>query len=293
MAAKHKITKKIVKRKVSSKTRAKPIENTMPEQAPTVIPNVPVQPVQPITFSQPVQPVEPIVPAQPSQPVSPQPVPVSPQSPTLTPSSDEELEIKMGTGDKSTQAASDPVQVANTAEAVSEKSSAQPKDEALITEGIQNKSEEKKNFLLPILVVVLLGAAVLGGLFIYRENFTAKVEKKVNEVSLPPSPIEKATPEPLDLSKFEIAILNGSGIDGEASNQKSNLESAGFNVAAIGNADESNYTETVIQSKKDVDDAFLDKLKGTLEESFEVTTEELDEDAETDIVIIIGNKKAE
>ena len=65
-------------------------------------------------------------------------------------------------------------------------------------------------------------------------------------------------------------------------------------IAEIGNADNSDYEETIIQAKKNVDKVFLDKLKTALKESFVVAdVEKLDEDAETDLVIIIGSKKNE
>lgn len=298
MAAKHKTTKKTVKRTVTSRRRVKPVENVIPEQVqPTVIPNTsfqpvqPAQPIQPIVPSQPIQPVQPIQTVQPmqivpmtssSQPVSTQET--SAENSTTQPvdaSADPEPEIKMGTEDRlatdsdTDGKATDPASLPQ-----------------ITSENNEDKSAEKKNLLLPILVIVLLGIAVLGGLFIYRQNFSKKIEK-IKEVSLSPTPIEKATPKPLDLSKFTIEILNGSGIEGAASSQKSDLESIGFKVATIGNADNGDYTTTLIQAKKDVDKAFLDKLRTTLEESLEVSTEELDKDAKTDIVIIIGSEKAE
>lgn len=294
MAAKHKATKKTAKRTVASKVH-KALESAILEQA-TVIPNnsfQPIQPVQPIVSPQPTQP--PIQPAQPIQPVqqvapmqtvpmpsSSQPMPVGETSAenSTTQPVEQEPEIKMGTEDRLAT------------DSIDGKATGPASPPQITTESNQNQSGEKKNVLLPILVIVLLGIAVLGGLFLYRQNFSKKIEK-IKEVSLSPTPIEKVTPKPLDLSKFKIEILNGSGIEGQASSQKTDLESMGFVVAAIGNADNGDYTTTLIQTKKDVDKAFLDKLRTVLEESFEVSTEELDEDAKTDVVIIIGSKKTE
>lgn len=101
-------------------------------------------------------------------------------------------------------------------------------------------------------------------------------------------------PEPtkaVDLTKYEIEIQNGSGISGEASRQQENLESEGFTVSSIGNADNSDYTETIIQAKETVEAAFLDKLKSVLEESFVVgETEELPQDADSDVIVILGSE---
>ena len=128
----------------------------------------------------------------------------------------------------------------------------------------------------------------------FKQNLLNRgLKEKVNVVSLSPTP-EEPTPKTVDLSKYTISVLNGSEIDGAASNLKSDLEGAGFQVSSIGNADKSDYAETVIQAKENVDKDFLDKLTTTLEESFAVgKTEELDEDSETDIIVIIGSKTAE
>ena len=302
MAAKTKTTKKTVKKKATFRKTVKSVESIPQEQA-TVIPNNSFQPIQPIQPVPPIQPVQPIInsdftqmpvqTAQPVQPVQPiqatpmnvssQPMPAQPVSPIDGPKIPEaaEPEIKIGTG----------IDGKSSSTVSSDGKNMDPKPDAsqIVAEALKDKSGGKKNLILPIIFIVLLGVAVLGGLFIYRENFTNKVEEKINEVSLSPSPIEKPTTIPVDLSKFTISILNGSGIAGEASNQKSDLESMGFTISAVGNADNSDYAETVIQAKKSVDKAFFDKLKTALEKSFEVTTEVLDEDAETDVTIIIGS----
>lgn len=280
MAAKTKTTKKTVKKKTTFRRKVKPVESSAPELI-VANPNSTFKPAQPI------QAVPVTGSAQPMSVRATSPIARSmTNNPTMQPaSSDGEPEIKIGTGtnNKSLSAVG------------SDRKGMNPKADAsqIAAEALKEKSGSKKNLLLPIIFIVLLGIAILGGLFIYRENFTNKIEEKINEVSLSPSPIEKPTPKPLDLSKFEIEILNGSGIAGEASSQKSDLESMGFKVVSIGNADNSDYVETVIQAKKSVDKTFLDKLKTTLEESFKVTAEELDDEVEIDIVVIIGSEKAE
>ncbi len=282
-------TKKTARRRVT-------VGRQREEPQATVIPDIPVQPVQAVPFAQPVQPTQPPVitsPSQPmqpnqptvNQPTQPQAQTVQPQQPSVqsapltfenpvTPTAEaEEAEIKIGTGDSSP--------------------AAQPGTDDPVKDDNQNQPHEKKNLLLPIIFIVLLGIAVLGGLFIFRQNFSNKQKEKVNVVSLSPTP-EEPTPKTVDLSKYTISVLNGSEIDGAASNLKSDLEGAGFKVPSIGNADNSDYKETVIQAKENVDKDFLDKLTTTLEESFAVgKTEELDEDSETDIIVIIGSKTAE
>jgi len=147
----------------------------------------------------------------------------------------------------------------------------------------------EKNFMWPILFIVFLAIAMLGGIFVYKNNMKSE---KVNVVTLIPTPT--VIPEPtktIDLSKYSIKILNGSGVDGKAGRQKTNLEGEGLTVSTIGNAANSDYTATIIQAKKEVDKVFLDKLKSVLEESFVVgEIEELPEDADSDVNVIIGSE---
>lgn len=151
----------------------------------------------------------------------------------------------------------------------------------------------KKNFMWPILFIFVIALAILGGVFIYKQGII-KTEK-VNEVVLTPAPIRTVSPTiaKVDLSKYEVKILNGSETEGEAGRQKISLEEEGFTISAIGNATESDYTDTIIQAKKEVESAFLDELKKVLELSFSVgKQEELPDDADSDVVVIIGSKKA-
>ena len=147
----------------------------------------------------------------------------------------------------------------------------------------------KKNFMWPILFIFIIALLMLAGIFAYKNT---KMQK-INVVTLSPTPT--VMPEPskaIDLSKYPIKILNGSGVSGEASRQKSSLETEGFVVSSTGNADNSNYAKTIIQAKKEVDADFLDKLKIVLEKSFILAeTEALSETTPTPVVIIIGRKK--
>lgn len=148
----------------------------------------------------------------------------------------------------------------------------------------------QKNFMWPILFVVFLALATLIGIFVYKQGMNKG--PNVNVVTLSPTPT--AMPEPtkaVDLTKYEIKVLNGSEVDGEAGRQKESLEAKGFTVFSIGNAANSDYIETIIQAKKTVEPAFLNKLKSVLGESFVVgETGELSSDADSDVIVIIGSE---
>ena len=148
----------------------------------------------------------------------------------------------------------------------------------------------KKNFMWPILFVFIIALLMLGGIFIYKNNIKSE---KVNVVTLSPTPT--IMPEPtkaIDFTKYEIKILNGSGVDGEASRQKENFEKEGFTISSVGNADSSEHTDTIIKAKEEIDKDFLDKLRSVLGSIFTLgETEILSEDATTPIVVILGTKK--
>lgn len=148
----------------------------------------------------------------------------------------------------------------------------------------------KKNYMWPILFIFIIALVILGGVFVYRQGVNKKSD--VNVVTLSPTPTVVPSPTiALDLSKYPIEVLNGSEVGGEAGRQKANLEGKGFTVASVGNADNSDYTKTIIQAKENVDKAFLDKLKSVLEESFVVgEVEVLPEDADSDVIVIIGSE---
>ncbi len=165
------------------------------------------------------------------------------------------------------------------------------KEKMIEEEQVASHSSAKKNYMWPILFIFIIAVVLMVGIFIYKQGMNKGTE--VNVVSLSPTPtiVPTATVAAIDLSKYEISILNGSGISGEASKQKESLEAKGFTVSTIGNAGNSDYTATIIQAKKEVDKAFLDKLKSVLESSFVLgNQEELPEDSDSDVIVILGSE---
>lgn len=150
---------------------------------------------------------------------------------------------------------------------------------------------QKKNYMWPILLIFIIVILLLVGVFLYKSD--TKIGSKVNVVTLSPTPT--VTPEPtktVDLTKYEIEIQNGSGVSGEASRQESNLKEEGFTISSIGNAGNSNYTDTIIKARETVDKDFIAKLKSVLENTFTVgEIEVLPDDSSAPVVVIIGTKK--
>ncbi len=139
-----------------------------------------------------------------------------------------------------------------------------------------------------ILVIILVIALGAGGWFFFGRNADGTANSDVTPTE---SPTEAPTPteEEADLTAHEVQVLNGSGVAGEAGRLQEALEEAGFTVSGTGNADNSDYTETIIQAKADVNEGFLNALADELSKTYTLSdNEELDEDSENDVVVIIG-----
>lgn len=106
-----------------------------------------------------------------------------------------------------------------------------------------------------------------------------------------------STKEATESSKLKkeditIQILNGSGIEGQASALKEQLESLGFTNIETGNAGGTPAKETTVIFTSKVSSDILDQILAELEETFEsVSSQEETEVAEFDIIITTGSYK--
>lgn len=106
------------------------------------------------------------------------------------------------------------------------------------------------------------------------------------------SPSPETTPSPsVDKSAVKVRILNGSGQAGAASEAKDFLESKGWEVASLGNADSYDFSQTIIRIKN----KFLSLatvLTSDLSTKYSVqsTAEELEATSTADVEVIIGTK---
>lgn len=137
-------------------------------------------------------------------------------------------------------------------------------------------------FGLAILLALVVGSVMYRGATMTKSiplsTFTEKPQ-------ISPTP----TPKTIEISKYKIEILNGSGIQGKAAETKALLEQKGFTVISIGNSEP--FKKTVIQTKKNVTKEFLEKLKNSLQKSYITSlTAELSETEKADIIVIIGKE---
>lgn len=160
-------------------------------------------------------------------------------------------------------------------------------------------AEEPKKMNLKLIVAItlvssLVAAFVSGGVYVYLSG----IDKVSKEAVATPSPTPSASPEatatpepvPVDLSRYSVRVLNGSGAIGAARVGKEILVKAGFSVGSTGNASNYNLKNTVIQAKPGVPAEALDKAKKALEAAkYKVELgEALAASSDYDIVVTIG-----
>ncbi|HET7098739.1 MAG TPA: LytR C-terminal domain-containing protein [Patescibacteria group bacterium] len=152
------------------------------------------------------------------------------------------------------------------------------------------------NPLIIILPGVLLLGALLGGIVFYQQN-TSSTSTETPEPTVTTEATASPTSTPsakLDLTKYPVAIFNGSGIPGEAGKAKTLLTTAGFNVPTTANAATYDYTKTIIKAKSTVESDFIAKLAETLGKNYVVDkSQTLDSTSKNDIEVIVGASKAE
>lgn len=143
-----------------------------------------------------------------------------------------------------------------------------------------------------LVVLVLLGV----GIYLFRKDSLNKMAAKSAETATKAQEtpvVEETAKKEVDLTKYGVKVLNGSGISGEAAKVKTLLEGIGFKVIGTGNAKESTFTETEISAKKEVDSEYLKILNETLAKSYSISTEsaELSASGSADVVVTIGSSK--
>ena len=162
-------------------------------------------------------------------------------------------------------------------------------------------SQERRVFLKFFLITflaTLLALIVAGGIYIYVTGMRRDGVGQINN-SQTPSPVEvpgkSPSPSPsesMDLSTYKISVLNGSGGIGVATAAKNVIEKAGFKVTGVGNADNFNFSDTMIQVKASVSEDAIVKLKDALASYYSVVMgDALSSQSTFDVVVTVGSKK--
>ncbi|MDP3994279.1 MAG: LytR C-terminal domain-containing protein [bacterium] len=162
----------------------------------------------------------------------------------------------------------------------------------------ENKSKLNFNIFWIIFPGIILLGLLMGGIIAYYSGLN-KIKSSesttiIKTTSQPTTEIEaspSASPvSKIDLSKYKIKILNGSGIKGEAGKVQTILEKAGFTVSTTGNASKYDYAKTEIQTKEDVEAFFITGLKTALSKSYiiEDKVQTLPASSSDSVIVTVG-----
>ncbi|MFH2019259.1 MAG: LytR C-terminal domain-containing protein [bacterium] len=142
-----------------------------------------------------------------------------------------------------------------------------------------------------VLILIIYGVIVLVG----RQTSTTTSSEEPS-----PSPTEiiiaTPTPEPspassAELAVFKLQILNGSGVPGEAGAVNTILESEGFDTAETDNAENYNYTDTIVQFKAGISDSVYTSIEMALSGKYTLRKgDELPDSSDYDIIVTVGTK---
>jgi len=146
------------------------------------------------------------------------------------------------------------------------------------------------------IIGLVLGAGLIGGIFYYRSK-VGKLAINVTTATPTPQSTTESSPTPqseenLDLSKYSVQILNGSGIAGEAGRVEKLLNTSGFTNTKTGNAQSYDFQETEVAIKKGDPDILFNNVEKALA-SYKITKiDALNESSSYDIVITVGKSKS-
>jgi len=159
----------------------------------------------------------------------------------------------------------------------------------------QIKSNKGPNPLMIIIPGIFLLGALLGGIAFYQRGIsgdTTPTPTPDYSNTITPSPTVSPSAQ-VDLTKYPIKVMNGSGISGQAGVVKDLLEKDGFKVSGTSNAPTYDFTKTVIKAKADVPAEALTKLSEALAKSYVVdTNQSLATSSADSIQVIVGSTKA-
>lgn len=147
-------------------------------------------------------------------------------------------------------------------------------------------------------VATLLALGFAGGVYVYITGMkSGSTTPKATPTPISSSlPLATQTPEAspsgkIDVSTYKVSALNGNGGIGVATAAKAILVKAGFNVSYIGNADNFNFTDTLVQAKSSVPQSVVDIVTNTLSSNYSVKVgDALDPQSTYDIVVTVGSK---
>ncbi len=164
--------------------------------------------------------------------------------------------------------------------------------EKVVIQNLETKDSKVSIFWVILLALFIIASLIGGGILVFR----AGVEKGKLEATRTPNEAQSPTPTPSATAAAEVKredlkaqVLNGTGKAGVAASAKDYLEGLGYKDVGTGNAETSDFEETVI-SIKDSKKDYVETLRKDLSAKYTVATvvKTISSGADFDAVITIG-----
>ena len=159
----------------------------------------------------------------------------------------------------------------------------------------QKNSNSK--WLIIFIVLLILGGA---GIFFFTKSANVVIPTPTPSFNVQPienrptlTPVPSKSPEPIKRTDVSIEIQNGTGITGEAKLLSDKLKALGYSEITAGNADKTDYTETVVTFSKSVSQSVQDELKKELESFYKEVSVKTSSTQSKDVIIITGLRSSQ
>ncbi len=150
------------------------------------------------------------------------------------------------------------------------------------------KAPVNTTILAVIIGIVIIAGLFIGGLLVSNRSLPF-VSSPASTPTPTATPTPTPTPTPLDLTQFNIQVLNGTGTPGQAGEMQELLEEAGFADIDTGNAGRYDYQLTQVQLHPQAPSKLYQAIEDSLGEDFTATlSSQLDDDSQFDAVVITG-----
>ena len=169
--------------------------------------------------------------------------------------------------------------------------------EAMTTDAPPGAEDEKiaKNKKVIDIVLILAAIVLIGG----GAYFLLSSPPEETEPSPTPRPVAtpvgtpQATEIPNDINRedVKIEVLNGTGVEGEATFLKDRLNALGYTKVDVGNASKQDNTATIITYAKSVDEAVKEEITALCEKEYTSVKEVSGSPGAFDVEIITGLRR--